>query len=289
MNLQTNSTFDLNSFKAMQAGILNTAKPELISPWTPPQQDAQTLNNDLFFPVKIVPLDTVLPSGMHSSKGEQAVIRTDTNEIVKVHGARYHLIKNEDVYEDVQQTLFNHPDIDHNGVIIKDQVARAGGLSIRSYIFPEHEIKMKAGDSTQLRINVINSYDGSSGLRICTGGYRLVCSNGQIIGDAISDYRTQHTSGFARQAVEPRIAASLTNFLNTGDQWRAWVNTPVSQDQVNAVLSRIAGDSDQLFETLVSYWKKESKTLGFNKWALYNVMTFWSTHQKINDNSIANT
>lgn len=284
------NAFNLEQFKSLQQTIIATAvKPEPVIAQLMPRIKAKQTQNDIFFPVEIVPLDSILPLGMVSAKKEQAVIRTDTNQVIKTHGARYHLIKNEDIFHDVEKTLFNHPLIDHNGVEIIDQVARAGGLTIRSYVFPEHEIATFKGDVTQLRINVINSYDGSSGLRICTGGYRLVCANGQIIGDAVSDYRTQHTSGFSRELIEPRIAAGLTNFLEQGDQWREWAKTPVNQKQVDAVLMRIAGDSAKLFETLCGYWKKEAQTLGANKWALYNVLTFWSTHQNISNESISNT
>ena len=233
---------------------------------------------DIFFPVEMVPLESL--TGIKDC-GFQAVVRKDTNKILKVHGSRYTLIKNEDVFGSVDKILRKTEGLDTDGMRVVDQTAYAGGRTIRSYVFPAHEIKINDGDVTQLRVNVINSYDGSTNLRICMGGYRIVCANGMIIGDSIGNYTNRHSSGFSSPEITNRMASTLNNFFQVGEQWKHGANTPCSNLQAQAVINKLAGESDSLRSDLADFWLDEKHKLGGSMWALFNALTFWSTHYEI--------
>ena len=85
---------------------------------------------DIFFPVEMVPLESL--TGIKDC-GFQAVVRKDTNKILKVHGSRYTLIKNEDVFGSVDKILRKTEGLDTDGMRVVDQTAYAGGRTIRSY------------------------------------------------------------------------------------------------------------------------------------------------------------
>lgn len=243
------------------------------------------IQDNIFFPVTQVPLSSL--TGMEDGN-QQAIVRTDTNRILAVHGASYKLAKNEDVYGQVDEMLRKQTVLDINGMQVRDQTAYAGGRTIRTYAFPEHRISVGHGDETILKINVINSYDGSTGLRLCAGGYRMICSNGQVIGEQLADYRNRHTSGYFTKNIPARLANSILSFTQAGDQWNEWRTTYITDFQAEECLKRIAGESKMLLVNLMQMWQIETRHLGKTKWALFNTMTQWATHYKVNEKSIPN-
>lgn len=251
-------------------------------------------NDNLFFPVSLRKLEDIAPG--FDGMGQQAVVREDTGQILKVHGARYKLIKNEDVYSRVDELIRKAMKLDTNGMTIKDQIAYAGGRSMRTYTFPEHQVKVNSGalgnglgDITQLRLNVINSYNGDTNLRINMGGYRLICLNGMVVGETFGSFRSTHTSGFNPAEIAPRIAASLDNFLQVGEKWKHWASTPCSPEQAAQAISKLVGKSESLYNKLITFWHNESTKMGATMWSLFNALTFWSTHYDISAGSMGNS
>jgi len=234
----------------------------------------------LFFPVECRPLSDL--TGM-PDRDLQAVVRKDTDTVLAVHGQRYTLIKNADVYERVDAAIRESDVLDTNGMEIVDSVAYEGGRAIRSYIFPEHKIGIGRGrrDITNLRLNVINSYDGSTNLRINMGGYRIVCANGMVVGTDVSNYVARHTSGFNVDEVKTRVAASVENFIRMGDQWRLWAKTECTDAKAVVLITEFARGSTAMNTKLFDIWLEESKNLGKTMWAFFNALTYWSTHAEI--------
>ncbi|MBH0050690.1 DUF932 domain-containing protein [Pseudoalteromonas sp. SWYJZ19] len=241
----------------------------------------------LFFPVECRPLSDL--TSMPDRK-LQAVVRKDTNTVLAVHGQRYTLIKNEDVYDRVDAAIRESDALDTNGMRIVDSIAYEGGRAIRSYIFPEHKISIGRGrrDVTNLRLNVINSYDGSTNLRINMGGYRIVCANGMVVGTDVSNYVARHTSGFNVDEVKARVAASVENFVRMGDKWRMWSKEPCTDEKAVALVSEFARGSAAMRTKLFDIWLEESKNLGKTMWAFFNALTYWSTHAEIKAASAPN-
>jgi len=241
----------------------------------------------LFFPVECRPLTelTGLPD-----RDLQAIVRKDTNTVLAVHGQRYTLIKNADVYDRVDSAIRSSEALDTSGMRIVDSVAYEGGRSIRSYIFPEHKISIGRGrrDVTNLRLNVINSYDGSTNLRINMGGYRVVCANGMVVGDDVSNYVARHTSGFQVNEVKTRVAASVDNFMRMGDQWRRWSKELCTDDKAIGLIKAFSRGSAAMNTRLFDIWLTESGTLGKTMWAFFNTLTYWSTHATIKSASQPN-
>lgn len=241
----------------------------------------------LFFPVECRPLSDLTG---RPDRDLQAVVRKDTDTVLAVHGQRYSLIKNDEVYARVDSAIRESEALDTEGMRIEDSVAYEGGRSIRSYIFPEHKISIGRGrrDVTNLRLNVINSYDGSTNLRINMGGYRVVCANGMVVGNDVSNYVARHTSGFDVNEVKQRVAASVENFVKMGDKWRMWSKEPCSDEKAVGLIAEFSRGSAKMNAKLFDIWLNESKNLGKTMWAFFNALTYWSTHADIRSASAPN-
>ena len=57
---------------------------------------------------------------------------------------------------------------------------------------PDVKIEISKGDMMNPEIIIKNSYDGTSQVHILSGAFRLVCSNGMIIGTTIDKYNYKH-------------------------------------------------------------------------------------------------
>lgn len=68
----------------------------------------------------------------------------------------------------------------------------------------------KVGDSIP-EIVLLNSHDGSSAYRIMAGVYRLVCSNGLIVGKSFADISVRHTKSAAEDIIDAsfKVIAAL--------------------------------------------------------------------------------
>lgn len=257
------------------------------------QKSLDETTNNLFFPVKLVAAEDVAPG--FDCVGQQALIREDTNQIIKFHGANYSLVSNEEVFGRVDTLIRHQSGLDTNGMKIVDKLAYNGGRSYREYIFPEHQVRVTSGDGvpgvgdiTELRISVINSYDGSSKVKVGVGGFRLVCLNGMTMGEKFGSFSSQHSKGFDPSSIAPRISCALTNFFEVGEKWKVWAGTFCSPAEADNIILSVAGKSEALFKQLQIFWHNEQIKMGSSLWALYNALTYWATHHQISEKCIGN-
>lgn len=238
----------------------------------------ETPNENIFFPVTMVKLSSL--TGLEDS-GQQAVIRRDTKRILAVHGSAYKLTKNEDVYRAVDDSILKIKELRTDGMKIIDRMSHEGGRTIRSYQFPDHSIQIGENDRTELQIHALNSYDGSTNLRLFAGGFRVVCANGMVIGDEGANFATRHTGKFDAQAMSQRLTWSVDNFAHNKSNWVKWAKTACTDKQALEVISRISDGAEKLTSFLYSSWLNEKGNMGANVWSLFNSITYWSTHYDI--------
>lgn len=235
-------------------------------------------DSSIFFPVEERALTdlTGLPDN-----GEKAVVRTDTNEIVAVNGRRYSLAQNKDVFRIVDEAIRRAQGLDTEGMGIHDSTSYNGGLTIRDYTFPGHSVEVgKVGDITKMRLRIVNSYNGSTQLRTSVDGMRLVCTNGMAVPVKFNRFNGRHTSGLNLEKMEARIRAGIQSFKNMGEMWKRYSQTDCSDSEAMGYIEKFTS-SEKIRFTLFEYWVTESTELGKNLWALYNALTYYSSHHAI--------
>lgn len=243
-------------------------------------------SENIMFPVSQVNLNDVLDTNYKASD-RCAIIRTDTNEILGIHSNRYTLTPNEIVFQAIEKAIKESQSIDTNGMTIKDSVINNGSSCVRSYIFPEHNISPKVGDLTQLRIRTLNSYDGSSNLQIMFEGLRLACLNGMTTNSKFAKLRNRHVGVFDKHSLSHYLRNAVENFYQLKDKWEVMYNTPITLNMATQLIEDFT-KSERLRSTLIAYFIHETKTLGSTQWALYNALTYWSTHEPVKKSSIKN-
>ena len=226
----------------------------------------------------------------------RCIVRTDTNQVLGVHGSKYKAIKHDNVVNSVFDAVAG-ANISHDytsSIEVFDNGAKMRGV----ITFNDLVVEPVKDDYIKFQIKFFNSYDSSWAFQQLAQGLRLWCLNGCTTADTVATTWAKHTTNVNVKGSAAKIHAGLESFLNTPEMYKQWMNVHVSDDLAEAffkaTLCKVqTNTSEQKFnmiqlDTLMSYWKGEAKSLGANKWALYNACTYWATHTDSNK-SPANT
>ena len=226
----------------------------------------------------------------------RCIVRTDTNEVLGVHGSKYKAVK----HDDVVNSVFDAVDAagisnDYNHMIkTYDNGAKLKGI-IR---FNDLTIEPSVGDIVAFQLTFFNSYDGTWAFQQSAEGLRLDCLNGMVSQHAVAKTWQKHTANIDVKASASKLQAALDQFLLTKEQYWAWQRISVTDQEAENFfkqkVSKIKNNTstfkwnERQLDNLMDCWFKDSAALGKNKWALYNALTYWSSHTE-DSKSPANT
>ena len=216
----------------------------------------------------------------------RAIVRTDTNQVLGVHGSKYKAIKHDDVVNSVFDAVSNaniSSDSYHRIEVFED------GKKMRGTIFfPDLVIEPEVGDHIQFQIVFFNSYDGSWSFGQQAQGLRLWCMNGCTTPDTVAKTVAKHTTNVNVSASAAKIQVGLDAFFNSKDTYQMWMKQRVEHDDAEIFLKntlcKVKNNTSidkfnfKQLDNLMGKWFSNSGNLGKNKWALYNTLTEWATH-----------
>ena len=255
----------------------------------------QTIMADYDFPVEVVPLvavkeihggwkqrDYPVPSSM-----QRAIVRTDTGDVLGTHGGAYQMIRHGEVVDKMEQAARNSDRLSRD--YTHTQQVFENGAKLRGTIaFNDLVIEPQVGDYIKFHVDYTNSYDGAWSIMIKAEGYRLWCSNGCASPKALSFNRNKHTSGFSLAGTQAKIDNAITGFFDSQGIWQKYATQSVmpieAETFLKATICKRSTNTTQVkvneskLEKLMGYYRNESAKLGKTKWALYNALTYWSSH-----------
>ena len=251
----------------------------------------QIITNEWEFPVDTYDLwaspniaghpDIEVPQSM-----ARAIVRTDTNEVMGVHGSKYKAIK----HDDVVNSVFDAIDTSN---ISKDYTQKIevfdNGRKLRGTInFPDLVIEPSVGDHINFQVIFFNSYDASWAFGMQAQGLRLWCLNGCTSPDTVAKTVAKHTTNVNVYSSSAKIHAGLDAFFNSKDTYQEWmrylITDSTTEQFFKSTLCHVRNNTSEKkynfkqLDALMGSWRQNSGHLGKNKWALYNTMTEWATH-----------
>jgi len=243
-------------------------------------------NTDWDFPVEMQP---VFDSVGNEIPRSQHVIRTDTGDSLGVHGSKYQIIKHDDVVNSVMDAIkskHNQLGTDYNAKFFVIENGRKLRGEIR---FPnERIVDPEVNDHIEFRVQFYNSYDGSWAFQQSTDALRLWCLNGCTTPDSIAKTWAKHTTKVNVEGSGQKILNGLDIFKNNKQLFDGYRSTPVTTEDAESFFkstlckTQTKGSAlkfnDRQLQALLGNFDNESAQLGRNQWALYNAMTYWSTH-----------
>jgi len=224
------------------------------------------------FPVKEVPA-----VGRHLDKnvtlldntGYKFIVREDTNEVLSCMTNEYKLIKNEEIIEKAMPIIENR-----GGILVEENLFGDGARASWQWKFPEVEVDVGDGDLMNPTINIGNSYDGSSEANAIAGAFRLICSNGLVIGVTFGKGSTRHSIWTKKNNFEEIISGvinSVENIFKT--DFRDLIDTELNKNDIVKLIKLFPeSHTESLFQYIIAH---EPKTY----WDLLNAATWVATHQ----------
>jgi hypothetical protein len=111
------------------------------------------------------------------------VYNTSKKELAKVMGSTYAIVQHKDVVSALAAAL------GEKGLEVQGTVRNFGNFVMGDLIFMNGKVPIHddSGEGVRLGVRFTNSYNGTSAFRLSFFGYRLVCSNGMVLGRVLRD------------------------------------------------------------------------------------------------------
>ena len=120
--------------------------------------------------------------------GYKFIVREDTNDILSCVTEEYKLVPNQVIIESAAPILK-----DVGAVLTEAQSFGNGSRTSWTWKIPGVKVKVGPKDYVNPTITLKNSYDGTVQLHILAGAFRIICSNGLVIGVTISRKVNKHS------------------------------------------------------------------------------------------------
>lgn len=229
------------------------------------------------------------------ANGYKAVVRAhpldpNTPKTISIVSDTYTVVQTKDVVahiEDELRRVFGPQTIAK--ARITSRTSYDGARTFDDYILPD--IAQPVGTSTvQFRTTLVNSYDGSTGVRFYTGGQYLICSNGMVSGD-VELISKKHVGQLIMPSLTVHLNNALVAFDDEASRWRHWDKRKLIGDDTTTLLKALPNYTEQLHQRLSQLYMEESNVHGFTLWSMYNAGTRYATHSDVrkssNDNEAA--
>ena len=203
----------------------------------------------------------------------QTIIRTDTEEPISIMSSKYKIVPNIDVIEPLikQLEMFDNSwYIDPSHSFCKNNRMKI------QVTFPE--LKLNDGDSDiALSLFVNNSYDGTEGVRMNWGAIRAICTNGMVFGTLISKAYGKHYESFKLETLFKEIEKSYSLIPMIKERIEQLQYLEVTADIIQKIQASVGKKYYEYIEAQRIMIQDEDRTK-YNQWALYNLMTWYVSH-----------
>mgnify|MGYP003148222790 FL=1 len=219
-----------------------------------------------YFGVKEVPVMYDTPDGDIDS-GHKLIVREDNHAIISCVTDKYRLLKNEQVME----TML--PALNGVGAILKEAVVHSNARTTWKFRIPDIKIKVTKGDYLNPEIIIKNSYDGTCEVNALAGAFRLICTNGMIIGHIFGKSGIRHTIWNKPERIKEIIDEVVLKSKNAFvDEFPLLVETKIDKMHL---LELVKLFPTHTMDDMVKYLLKDNpKTY----WDLLNAATWIATH-----------
>lgn len=241
-------------------------------------------DDDISFPVE----EQSIFIGDDPLDGWKAI--TSDGDLISIVRDTYQLVPFVNFFGELEDHI-SKSDLDTTNMMYSSAVTHGGSRAIREYVFPEHTVNLGGRDDIMLRIVARSSYDESLANSIMVGAFRLLCSNGMIIGEVGYKALGRHTKNYSNHKLMDRLDTVLPVFAGSLEKWLQWKNTRINMDQFDSILSSFPQITKRLSEKIQEralIYAHGPEKMGFTLWAVYNAMTYWASHGDIRKSSIDN-
>ena len=227
----------------------------------------------MMFPVKEVPAVRQTDTS-NDLTGYKFIVREDTSKVLSCMTDDYKMITNEKIIN------FTEPIVKKRGGLFKEaETFGHGARSVMKWHFPNEKVTVANEDDLHPEIIIKNSYDGTVGVNVAAGAFRLICSNGMVIGVVTNEYRNKHSIyNVSLDDLEGIIESTIENTKYLFDnELPVLMTTPIKEKHIINFIKMFPIQANSVVtQRLIA---DKPKTF----WGLFNVGTNVLTHHMQRD------
>lgn len=208
--------------------------------------------------------------------GKDAIIKKSPHQVLSVVGRGYGLVEHKTaigVFDSVLRKSYKKEPV-RSVILVKD-----GARSYTTYNVPE-KIVLHGKDVVCIRLILQNSYDETKSMSIMLGGYRLVCSNGLVIGETLVRIVRKHTSGLDINSLGDKVKEALEVFKTSGKALMdlSTITIVKEEEKEDMMKQMIQRTFPKTYIDAIKENHEEELQKAKTVWLFYNVITSWLTH-----------
>lgn len=217
---------------------------------------------------------------------KKAIVDIETGHAFNVVSEGYKLIPHEEVLQKMEQICEEHKEWGTPSWEI--WLSEFGGRMKVRVTFRELLFEIAPGDEVNPTMEAFASYDGSLAQMLSIGGFRLVCTNGMMIGNILAKYKWKHTIGLDMERAGAIISSGMEKYSKAVGLWKSFTKRTALEEEVflyEAVpfhkeeRERVENNIKNIGKVLS--WDnndKENRKVEINAWDLYNIFTDEASH-----------
>jgi hypothetical protein len=211
----------------------------------------------------------------------KAIVNPRNGKVYAVVSRDYQSIRHEEAIERIEEVIAKNSQL--GSYKVSTSFYNDGGRMRRKYSFPGISVEISPKDRINLELNLFNSYDMTWPFIVALGAFRLICSNGLIVGQKYFHVRKQHIFQLDRLSIKENFSSAIKRFNLQSEEWKKWSEVLLIPEVYDQVLKSI-GFGNKATEEIV---EKVSQNAGgtsdngfpvITLWAFYNVLTWYITH-----------
>lgn len=225
------------------------------------------------------------PGSYTGVKGRQALVRTDTQDVLGVFSPKYSPLQNIRAFDGISEVMQDH------GAVFHSAGSLNGGK--RVFIYAElPEPLVVAGDELSRAILLTNSHDGSAAVSMQLMATRKVCFNTMNGKFKSGGFRLVHTGNLDAKMLSARDFLGLESkyFEQVQEGIEKMDGSVLDDNRVNDTLCRLfgvdldAGDVStriqNQMDTVEDLFHHGIGNRGMTKWDMYNAVTEYVDHHR---------
>jgi hypothetical protein len=248
-------------------------------------------NYKVYNDISDLPTVSLRPQAFLNSRGEfetsrfLSVVDDRTGKEYAPVTGRYVPVQHSKALNDVEMAIAENPEYGETKRCIR--VYGAGAKMVAEYKFPERPVTIDNGDDVIPSITIRNDYGSAWSYSVMFGAFRLICSNGLVIGDIGLRFKRKHTficNSFNTQM----LSKGMHVFSEQKNIWQGWLNDMWTTEKVNDTLKKmdIVPEKTCFNEVTGMHEIGTDMTIAneltvhgvISKWIFYNILSQYITH-----------
>ena len=222
----------------------------------------------------------------------RAIVDRNTDRTFAIVKDGYQVVRHEDIIAQMDELCTDFPE--YGKPVREVWLSNHGGRMKTRWTF--HDVDFEIGklangepDTVHPTMETLASYDTSLAQIMLMGGFRVICSNGMVVGKILGKYKRKHTANLDLARAKMVLANGMANYSEATDLWLSYTDRNAFLSEVNCY-EEIGFNKDERMSIEASIkaqgniikWddeEKDNRDVEINAWELLNIFTQEASHR----------